>query len=586
MKGRSTGSIKKRLVDSTDPIIIKLSVPNDILDNVKECLRTHLWIESQDILPTQSDQQETEIKYTLFSEYRNDDVNEFIANIVCYKSLTVETLEFLSKYSFNQEALKSYLKITEDASLFDRILNHIDESADLSEFNELSVEEILPSSVKMLLNRKFKGDVLFKLLLTDELNTNQGNQIDSIKALISNEAHNFNWGSLTFYAIEYRHLLLLIEQCAMPLDEALKIFNHCVVDGNSIKQKKYAEEYQKLIHTLFVRAKESGDITAVKKIYELSREDPLFQFLKLSGQEDIVESFQNDNKAHMAIAYPKGLSSLADYLNFARLIVKGNKDIDLHLVSLELLEKQKNELMKLFDGVILPSSYIEGFYESSFTKNDVNETDAPKISELYFKLIDAANEFNIPLLASGIGAHHIILEAGGALSPKECDKLDLNITFKAGTFSYFMLQNKVQQDKIITQKYSPECLEPISFTTDITNNHVADSSRLGKDMILAAETADNNPIVFRSKLKFGVQYDIAGEDRLGTNYQKNFINSFLQLVRMHNKHKINPDGVISPESYIDQALLQMKKIAAHPGLDEQEESAIAGNVDDNFDKLT
>lgn len=276
MKGRSKGSIKKRLVESTDPIIIRVTVPDNILNNVKECLKTHPWIESQDTVPSQSGQDETEIKCTLFSEYKNDDIKEFISNITCYKSLDLDTLEFLSQYGLNQEALKSYLKLTYDYALFDKILSYIDVSGDLSTIEELAVEEILSSSVKMLLNRKFKGDILFKFLLSEEFNTDPKKQINNIKTLIHDAS--FNWGCLTFSTIEYENFKLLISKCDMPIDKALQKINHCMVDGNSIKHKNYKGERKNLIDALSVRAKEFNDDSALRKITEFSDQNHLFNF--------------------------------------------------------------------------------------------------------------------------------------------------------------------------------------------------------------------------------------------------------------------------------------------------------------------
>lgn len=247
-----------KLSESVERRTLTLEVPDHLLEEVKDFfVANRSYIESERIIGNSNSQETKQI--TLYKEYKNMDLKGFMS-VIKYKVgfaeiISLETFNFLSQFGINQNSLKDILPLIEDRAYFNKALNSLDKSINLANIEEIRVEDILPESSVILLQRGFNKQRLLKVIFNSEQSFDLDNQVANIKKLI--EEDEFSWDEISgtmrdasLYKMELELLSKLVHESNMPVDKALFVSQYCTINDVNVKTSGAMADYEKFIQSI------------------------------------------------------------------------------------------------------------------------------------------------------------------------------------------------------------------------------------------------------------------------------------------------------------------------------------------------
>lgn len=241
----------------------------------------------------------------------------------------------------------------------------------------------------------------------------------------------------------------------------------------------------------------------------------------------------------------------------------------------EINHVQDDKFIKNFSGLINPGAEDSFPKDRAFQLSDLDKAKMLHNEHLYQAIINQSNKFHIPYLGICSGSQHLVLNNEGFIK-KEPGYLGGNhrANFLYGTIPYFMMLEKKEQEKALSECVFPE----VSFPIYTAHNYAAQKDNLGG--VKLAAVSEEGVVQSHSKgtTQIGVQFhpenyyaEFTPETKI--NRQKQFLDNFFGLCVRHNeildfarKNGLSEQSLYDRMNMYDVAILSRLQECANKGV--------------------
>lgn len=541
-----------------------------------------------------------DLTYTLYDD--NSLFSHMIEN-ASYRSINVILSEHNIKIASKDiMSLPGRFKFAEGAHIFSKIYYEgiINEALDFA--RDYGVLPAKADLIKIILHFQLQYSSLLKDLSNNELLILSDREVVLLSDLNkSDELKNpagFNLLQLAVLANRFDLVLEIIKENPTSINElppnGINFFILWELFGSRWSQIEVEKKIDEINQEILKHAKNvdfdtgTGETIAdllienavsIQKVLDVSK-DPLFDLFKSDDISKTVNSFSQDGKIHIAIThyFKHCYESLWDtgMLSSIRALGQNHQDIQFHLITQQNIEVGGDSLLKIFDGIIMPSGENETPHMSEYSN---------AFSESYYKIITKADEWGIPLFAMLSGMLNLVIHNGGEVHKvKGYDCKIHDITFIPGTLPYFMSLDPAMQNDILAKKEGLQ-LPRVSYKHKIQGYFTAITDKLGTNIELSATSEDGEAMACSSGIQIATQYYPKynfgiNDSQTNNDHTNNLLDSYIRLVIRNHLHKKGIEE-IGPIEYAKMAIAAMQNYLPYEHLANEEEIYIAGDNVEN-----